>query len=99
MTGERTYLVLVESERVDGKIKQRVLHRLGRLALMQASGQLDAVISSLGRFSTKLAVLGVIITALARPKFCCSQAMSESRRKLDSVTSEAAMRACGLACA
>jgi hypothetical protein len=57
-TGGRTYLLLVESERIDGKIKQRVLHRLGRLDLMQASGQLDALITSLGRFSTKLAVLG-----------------------------------------
>jgi hypothetical protein len=57
-TGGRTYLLLVESERVDGKIKQRALHRLGRLDQTQASGQLDALISALGRFSTKLAVLG-----------------------------------------
>lgn len=59
-TGGRTYLLIVESERVDGKIKQRVLHRLGRLDQLQASGQLDALITALGRFSTKLAVLGAV---------------------------------------
>ena len=57
-TAGRTYLLLVENERVDGRIKQRVLHRLGRLDQLQASGQLDALLASLGRFSTKLAVLG-----------------------------------------
>ncbi len=57
-TGGRTYLLLVENERVDGCIKQRVLHRLGRLDQLQASGQLDSLLASLGRFSDKLAVLG-----------------------------------------
>jgi transposase len=57
-TAGRTYLLLVESERLDGRIKQRVLHRLGRLDQLQASGQLDNLIASLGRFSDKLAVLG-----------------------------------------
>jgi len=57
-TAGRTYLLLVENERVDGRIKQRVLHRLGRLDQLQASGQLDSLLTSLGRFSDKLAVLG-----------------------------------------
>jgi hypothetical protein len=57
-TAGRTYLLLVENERVDGRIKQRVLHRLGRLDQLQASGQLDSLLASLGRFSAKLAVLG-----------------------------------------
>lgn len=57
-TAGRTYLLLVENERVEGRIKQRVLHRLGRLDQLQASGQLDSLLASLGRFSTKLAVLG-----------------------------------------
>jgi len=56
-TAGRTYLLLVESERVDGRIKQRVLLRLGRLDQLQASGQLDSLLVSLGRFSDKLAVL------------------------------------------
>lgn len=57
-TAGRTYLLLVENERVDGRIKQRVLLRLGRLDQLQASGQLDSLLASLGRFSTRLAVLG-----------------------------------------
>ena len=39
-------------------MKQRVLHRLGRLDELLANGQLDSLIHSLGRFSEKLAILG-----------------------------------------
>jgi hypothetical protein len=56
--GSRTYLLIVNSERVDGKVIQRVLFRLGRLDQLLASGQLDSLVQSLGRFSEKLAVLG-----------------------------------------
>ena len=56
--GSRTYLLIVDNQRVDGKVKQRVLHRLGRLDELLASGQLDSLLQSLGRFSEKLAVLG-----------------------------------------
>jgi len=56
--GSRTYLLVVDNVRVDGKVKQRVLHRLGRLDELLANGQLDALIQSLSRFSEKLAVLG-----------------------------------------
>ncbi len=57
-SGSRTYLLIVENERVDGRIRQRVLHRLGRLDQLVASGQLDGLLASLGRFSEKYAVLG-----------------------------------------
>jgi transposase len=56
--GSRTYLLIVDNERVNGKVKQRVLSRLGRLDQLQASGQLDALVQSLGRFSEKLSILG-----------------------------------------
>lgn len=56
--GSRTYLLMVDNERVDGKVKQRVLLRLGRLEELLANGQLDSLLQSLGRFSEKLAVLG-----------------------------------------
>ena len=56
--GSRTYLLIVDNDWVDGKVKQRVLLRLGRLDQLLASGGLDALIQSLGRFSEKLAVLG-----------------------------------------
>ena len=41
-----------------GKVKQRVLFRLGRLDELLATGKLDALVQSLGRFSEKLAILG-----------------------------------------
>jgi len=56
--GSRTYLLIVDNEWVDGKVKQRVLLRLGRLDELLATGRLDSLIQSLGRFSEKLAVLG-----------------------------------------
>jgi transposase len=56
--GDRTYLIVVENQRIHGKIQQRVLHRLGRLDELLASGQLDALLRSLGRFSDKYAILG-----------------------------------------
>ena len=55
--GDRTYLLLVENERIDGRLVQRVLYRLGRLDQLQAAGQLDGLVKSLGRFSEKLLVL------------------------------------------
>lgn len=56
--GSRTYLLVVENERLNGKVRQRVLYRLGRLDELLASGQLDALVQSLGRFSEKYTVLG-----------------------------------------
>jgi len=57
-SGRRTYLLVVENEWVDGKVKQKVLHRLGRLDVLQQSGQLDGLMLSMQRFSEKLTVLG-----------------------------------------
>jgi transposase len=69
--GDRTYLLLVHNERVQGRIKQRVLARLGRLDELRDSGELDRLLLSLGRFSEKLTVLGAhakgeSVTARAR---------------------------------
>jgi len=47
----------VENEWVEGKVKKRVLHRLGRLDELLAGGQLDSWIQSLGRLSEKLSAL------------------------------------------
>ena len=59
-TGGRQYLLLVENQWVDGKVRQRVRHRLGRLEQLQASGELDRLMLSMQRFSQKLAVLGAV---------------------------------------
>jgi len=53
-----TYVQLVENARVDGKVTQRILHRFGRMDLLRESGQLDAIVAGLGRFSERLIVLG-----------------------------------------
>ncbi len=55
--GPRTYLLLVENERINGRLVQRVLHRFGRLDALRASGQLDTLVQSLGRFAEKIVVL------------------------------------------
>jgi hypothetical protein len=48
----RTYLQLVNSERVDGRVRQRVVANLGRLSELQA-GSLDRLIEHLMRFSRR----------------------------------------------
>jgi transposase len=57
--GDRTYLQIVENERIDGKVVQRVIATLGRLDMLRESGQLDSLIQSSLRFSQRLLVLDV----------------------------------------
>lgn len=56
-TGPYAYLQVVESFRQDQRVHQRVLSTLGRLDVLQSSGQLDALLRSGLRFSQKLAVI------------------------------------------
>jgi Transposase DDE domain len=56
-SGAYRYLQLVRNERVDGKVRQQVVATLGRLDILQASGQIDALIASCGRFAQHTAVL------------------------------------------
>ena len=49
---QRTYLQIVETQRVGKSVRQRVIANLGRLDEMQ-SGPLDNLIASLARFSTR----------------------------------------------
>ena len=58
--GNRTYIQIVENQRQQGKIVQRVIANLGRLDILQQSGEIDALMRSMQRFSEKLAVLGEI---------------------------------------
>jgi hypothetical protein len=55
---DRTYLLLVENERVAGRVQQKIIARLGRLDELVNSGELDRLLKSLGRFSEKYTVLG-----------------------------------------
>ncbi|MEI6390217.1 MAG: transposase, partial [Verrucomicrobiota bacterium] len=42
---------LVESVHTDNKLRQRVLATLGRVEQLQADGSIDALVSSLSKFS------------------------------------------------
>ena len=56
-TGPYPYLQVVESYREGGQVRQRVMATLGRLDVLQATGQIDALLRSGLRFSEKLAVI------------------------------------------
>jgi hypothetical protein len=56
-TGVYAYLQIVESFRERGRVQQRVLSTVGRLDVLQASGQLEALMRSGLRFCEKLAVI------------------------------------------
>jgi hypothetical protein len=56
-TGDYGYLQIVESFREKGLVRQRVLSTVGRLDVLQASGQLDALLRSGLRFCEKLTVI------------------------------------------
>jgi len=56
-TGQYPYLQIVESFREGKSVKQRVLATVGRLDILQHSGQLEGLIRSGARFCEKLAVI------------------------------------------
>jgi hypothetical protein len=49
----RSYLHLVRSRRVNGKVRQEIIGTLGRLDLLQESGALDRLIASVARYSER----------------------------------------------
>ena len=61
-----TYLYLVESVRENGRTKQRIIRNLGRKEAVLASGALDRLIASLGRFAERTLVLRAIEEGDAR---------------------------------
>jgi transposase len=56
-SGPRAYLQIVENHWRDGRPQQTVLVTLGRLEQLQASGQIDGLLTSASRFAEKLLVL------------------------------------------
>ena len=56
-SGTYEYLQIVENQRIDGQVRQRVIATLGRLDVLQASGKIDALLSSCARFAEKVSVL------------------------------------------
>jgi len=57
-SGRHEYLQIVHNDRVDGKVRQRVIGTLGRLDRLRESGDLGRLLSSLGRYEERVAVLG-----------------------------------------
>ena len=55
--GEREYLQIAESYRDGERVRQRIVATLGRLDVLQASGQLERLLRSGLRFSERLRVL------------------------------------------
>src|SRR2546425_8693472 len=53
-------LQIVRSYRDNGQVRQQVLATLGRRDVLTASGQLDELLRSLGRFSTHLRVVDAV---------------------------------------
>ena len=53
-SGDREYLQLVESERVEGRVRQRVLASIGRMDELRVSGQLARLTESLARLTEEL---------------------------------------------
>ena len=66
-TGSYAYLQLVESFRQQGRVQQRVLSTVGRLDVLQASGQFDALMRSGLRFCQKLAVIDAYAAGQTEP--------------------------------
>jgi len=56
-SGRYEYLQVVQNERVDGHVRQRVIATLGRVDQLQEEGQIDAILSSCGRFAQNVAVM------------------------------------------
>ena len=56
-SGAYEYLQIVHSERIEGRVKQRVIATLGRLDVLQKTGRLDALLASCARFAEHTAVL------------------------------------------
>jgi len=56
-SGDYEYLQIVENERIDGQVRQRVVATLGRLDILQSTGKIDAILSSCARFAQKVSVL------------------------------------------
>ena len=66
-TAERKYLQIAESYRDGKKVRQRIVATLGRLDVLQDSGQLDRLLRSGLRFSEKLRVLDAHAAGKTKP--------------------------------
>ena len=66
-TGPYRYLQIAHSVREGGKVRQQVIATLGRVDILQASGQFDSLIRSGARFCEKVTVLDAHAAGETRP--------------------------------
>ena len=73
------HLYLVESVREDGRAKQRIIKNLGRKEAVVASGELERLAASVGRYAERAIVLSQLeagdpdgLAASASAHRCCS---------------------------
>jgi len=59
-SGRYEYLQVVRNMRVEDHVRQEVIATLGRLDVLQKTGELDALLSSCARFADKVAVLDAV---------------------------------------
>jgi len=59
-SGNHRYLQVVHNERIDGRVRQRVIATLGRLDVLQKTGQIDGLIASCARFAERVAVVDAV---------------------------------------
>jgi len=56
-SGTYQYLQIVQNERLDGRVRQRVVATLGRRDILEAKGQIDGLVRSCARFAQRVSVL------------------------------------------
>lgn len=56
-SGRYEYLQVIHNERVEGRVRQRVVATLGRVDVLKKTGQIDALIASCARFAEYTSVL------------------------------------------
>jgi len=66
-SGRYEYLQVVRNVREGKQIRQQVIATLGRLDMLQKTGQLDALLSSCARFADKVAVLDAVREGRVEP--------------------------------
>ena len=66
-SGKHQYVQVVHNERIEGRVRQRVIATLGRLDVLKETGQLDQLLESLARLSDHAAVLNALKTNQITP--------------------------------
>jgi hypothetical protein len=70
-SADRVYLQIVENERVDGRVRQRVIATVGRMDALAATGGLDRLLASGARFSEHAMLISALAADAEGPRLHC----------------------------